>query len=399
KENTGGEGEIVIWNQAGSTTNHRYVWAPEIHEIKGKWYVFFTTSNSASNVWGIRPALIACGGDGDPFKPENWPAQATYIEAPVGDAAFNNFSLDMTYFENGGKSYVVWAHKPSTSNLRIATVDPDRPWVLTSPSTLLSVPEYTWETGGGDVINEGPAAIKIGGKVFLAYAAASVDARYCIGSLTADENADLLDAAVWEKSPYPILATEDLENQNGPGHNSFTVDEYGNPIIVYHARTPGESPGGNTTNDGGLYDPGRHARIKPVHFAADGSVVFNMTSAEELDPAYKAVKITVTVAAPSGASLYFSLDELKAGDTLTTTAYYNNTGGETVRGRLIVAFYGGRDGPCLRVVTESFTAAAGSTARVVSAVDLPDGAEAQYVKAFLWDDALTPLGEALALAP
>ncbi|MDR0670704.1 MAG: family 43 glycosylhydrolase, partial [Oscillospiraceae bacterium] len=39
KENTGGEGEIVIWNQAGSTTNHRYVWAPEIHEIKGKWYV------------------------------------------------------------------------------------------------------------------------------------------------------------------------------------------------------------------------------------------------------------------------------------------------------------------------------------------------------------------------
>jgi GH43 family beta-xylosidase len=312
KENTGGDGEIVIWNQSASSTNHKYVWAPEIHEINGKWYVFFTTSNASNNVWGIRPALIACGGDGDPFKPENWPTQATYMVAPQGDPAFNNFSLDMTYFESGGKSYVVWAHKPNTSDLRIATVNPNQPWILTSPSTLISTPEYTWESGQSDIINEGPAAILIGGKVFLAYAAASVDARYCIGSLTADENADLLDASVWEKSPYPLLATEDLENQNGPGHNSFTVDEYGNPIIVYHARTPGESPGGNTTNDGGLYDPGRHARIKPVHFAADGSVVFNMTPAEELDPGYKNVSITVKIVGGIRGELQDIYDEMLA---------------------------------------------------------------------------------------
>jgi hypothetical protein len=96
--------------------------------------------------------------------------------------------------------------------------------------------------------------------------------------------------------------------------------------------------------------------------------------------------------------LAFSLDALKAGDTLETTAHYTNASNETVRGHLIVAFYGGQDGPCLRVVTEPFTAAAGSTVRVVNTVVLPAGVETQYVKAFLWDDALTPLGEALALA-
>jgi hypothetical protein len=100
-----------------------------------------------------------------------------------------------------------------------------------------------------------------------------------------------------------------------------------------------------------------------------------------------------------GVRFDFSPDALQAGDTLETTAHYTNESGETVRGHLIVAFYGGQDGPCLRVVTEPFTAAAGSTVRVVNAVALPAGVETQYVKAFLWDDTLTPLGEARAFAP
>ena len=31
----------------------------------------------------------------------------------------------------------------------------------------------------------------------------------------------------------------------GPGHNSFTVDEYGNAVIVYHAR-PADTHAGHT---------------------------------------------------------------------------------------------------------------------------------------------------------
>lgn len=289
--------EIVIWDEQNAATNGRNIWAPEIHQIKGKWYVFFTASTSKTDVWAIRPAVIACGGDGDPFKPENWDLEAQFNVPVTGDTmAFNSFSLDMTCFESGGIYYVAWAQYVDSgySSLLIATIDPEHPWMLTSKSVKLSVPSYAWEkaTDGDGMIDEGPAVIKKDGKVYLAFSASSVNWSYCVGVITAQEGADLLDVMNWTKNPYPVLATDDLVNQNGPGHNSFTVDEFGNPVIIYHARTPGEREG---SGNGGLGDPGRHARVKPVHFAADGGLVFSMTPEEELNPRYKNVSLTVVV--------------------------------------------------------------------------------------------------------
>lgn len=58
-----------------------------------------------------------------------------------------------------------------------------------------------------------------------------------MGLLTANEGDDLLDADSWVKTNYPVLTSTDFNDEvSGPGHNSFTVDEYGNLIIVYHAR-------------------------------------------------------------------------------------------------------------------------------------------------------------------
>jgi GH43 family beta-xylosidase len=92
--------EITIWDEKDSSTNHRYIWAPEIHEINGNWYVFVTASNTASTDgnFNIRCAVIACGGDGDPYKPQNWGYDAIYSTKHSSDTgpAFKEFSLDMT---------------------------------------------------------------------------------------------------------------------------------------------------------------------------------------------------------------------------------------------------------------------------------------------------------------
>ena len=50
-----------------------------------------------------------------------------------------------------------------------------------------------------------------------------------MGMLTADENADLLDPKSWTKERCPVLCTDESKDIYGPGHNSFTVDEEGNP--------------------------------------------------------------------------------------------------------------------------------------------------------------------------
>lgn len=113
---------------------------------------------------------------------------------------------------------------------------------MSSPSTLssapvrIAVPTLAWETKGYKV-NEGPAVIKRNGRIFATFSASATDSNYCMGLLTADENADLLNAASWTKTPTPVFGTSEGSKQYGPGHNSFTVDEAGNDVLVYHARS------------------------------------------------------------------------------------------------------------------------------------------------------------------
>ena len=127
--------EINIWDEKNSDISSRFVWAPELHNINGTWYVLVTTSRNKDNVWGIRPLMIACSkGDKDPINPDCWETDGNYCMPFENDSkAFANFSLDMTYFEAGGKHYVIWAEIDGFSNLRIASIDPNEPWKMTSP--------------------------------------------------------------------------------------------------------------------------------------------------------------------------------------------------------------------------------------------------------------------------
>src|SRR5699024_6074737 len=189
---------------------------------------------------------------------------------------------------------MVWAEKPGSSNLRIAEVDPDDPTQLTSESVLLSQPDYAWERTANDSINDDAAVITSEDEGIVFFSASDVDETYSIGMLRAPIGDDLLDPATWTKTGYPLLTSEDFDGQHlGPGHNSFTTDLNGNPVIVYHARPPKEEwpPGA----DGGLNDPSRHARVKTVHFTADGSLVLNQTRTEELAEQNRTVTLTVTV--------------------------------------------------------------------------------------------------------
>ena len=45
-----------------------HIWAPEIHFIDGKWYVYFTASR-ADAIWEVRPYVLV-NDSADPFKGE-----------------------------------------------------------------------------------------------------------------------------------------------------------------------------------------------------------------------------------------------------------------------------------------------------------------------------------------
>ena len=259
--------EKVLWRKHESGPMSKHIWAPEIHYLFGKWYIYFA-GGEIDDEWEIRPYVLECQGD-DPMQDE-WIEKGKMVRAEGDEFSFEAFSLDATVFENKGRWYYIWAEKVGVgkqiSNLYIAEMK--NGYTLKTIQVLLTTPDYDWERHGFWV-NEGPGIIKHNGKIFMTYSASETGIQYCVGMLTADEDADLLDPRSWTKERYPVLATNEEKGIYGPGHNSFTKDEEGNDIIVYHARTEAEIEGNP------LYNPNRHAMLMKVTWSEDGRPVFD----------------------------------------------------------------------------------------------------------------------------
>ncbi len=258
--------ETIVWRKHESGIMSEHVWAPELHYLDGKWYIYFAAGDK-DDVWEIRPYVLECT-DEDPLT-GTW-RECGKIQAAEGDEfSFQAFSLDATVFENKDKRYLVWAEKVSVgkqiSNLYIAEME--SPVRLKTMQVLLTSPDYDWERYGFWV-NEGPFALKRDGKIYLTYSASDTGVHYCVGMLSIDENADLLDPRQWKKERYPVLKTDESLEIYGPGHNCFVEDEAGDTVMVFHARKTKELEGNP------LYVPNRHAMLLRVRWDADGRPVF-----------------------------------------------------------------------------------------------------------------------------
>jgi GH43 family beta-xylosidase len=245
----------VIWRKHDSGPMSWHVWAPELHRIDGRWFVYFAASER-DDIWKLRMYVLECQGD-DPLR-DAWVERGRIVTPEEG------FSLDATPFEHRGRHYLCWAQKskPTESNLYLARLA--NPWTLATTPVCISRPELAWERIGFHV-NEGPAVLKRHGRVFISYSASATDANYCMGLLWADEAADLLEPGSWRKSARPVFATDASAGQYGPGHNSFTTTPDGaTDLLVYHARPYREIVGDP------LNDPNRHARVQPFGWRDDG---------------------------------------------------------------------------------------------------------------------------------
>lgn len=258
--------ETAIWTKHDKGVMGNHIWAPELHYIWGKWYIYFGAGD-AEDKWRERPYVLECRST-DP-KAGPWEEKGMMQCADEDEFSFRAFSLDGTVFENKGEYYYVWAEKVGVgrmiSNLYIARME--SPWKLATVQVLLSTPDYEWERRGFWV-NEGPAVVKHNGKIFVTYSASDTGVNYCMGMLSIDEEADVLDPRMWSKKRQPVLKTDEAKGIYGPGHNSFTVDNDGDPVIVFHARTEKEITGDP------LYNPNRHAMLRNIVWGTDGEPKF-----------------------------------------------------------------------------------------------------------------------------
>lgn len=258
--------EVVIWRRPTEGKMGGHIWAPELHEIDGRWYMYFAAGNAGQrpgDVFEIRTYVLQ-GPSGDVFKGE-WSVLGQ-LETP-----WDSFNLDSTVFVHKGVRYICWAQREpgidTNSNLYLAPLK--TPTTLGAAPVRLTVPTLPWEIQGFKVA-EAPAFLARNGKVFLTYSASATDSRYCLGLLTADEDADLMSAESWTKSPEPVFVTSELTGVYGPGHNSFTVDEQGRDVLIYHGRDYKDIVGDP------LYDPNRHTRMQRLYYRPDGTPDFGI---------------------------------------------------------------------------------------------------------------------------
>jgi GH43 family beta-xylosidase len=243
---------VKIFQPPASTAYSRNLWAPELHFLDNKWYVYFAADNgaNANHRMYVLESLFA-----DPQGPYTFKGKI----APTTD----RWAIDGTVLTLGANRYFVWSGWPGTTdgqqNLYIAAMS--NPWTISGDRVLISSPTFAWERNGLP-INEGPEILQQGGNTFVIYSGSGYwTNEYALGQLKLTGTNPLL-ASSWTKTPTPVFSQN--ASTVGVGHASFTKSPDGTEDwIVYHAH-----------NTPGTFTGTRDVRAQRFTFNADGSPNF-----------------------------------------------------------------------------------------------------------------------------
>ena len=188
-----GAEEVEVWHKHETGMMSKNVWAPELHYLDGRWFLYFA-AGEAEEQWKIRPYVLECAGQ-DPLR-DTWIERGPMKAADADEFSFRAFSLDATIFESDGKRYYVWAEKVGVgkmiSNLYIAEME--SPYKLKTVQVLLTTPDYDWERVMYWV-DEGPAVLKRNGNIYLTFSSSGTritSYNVCYTKLLRYKNFDVL---------------------------------------------------------------------------------------------------------------------------------------------------------------------------------------------------------------
>lgn len=249
----------TIWYPPKHGANSLAIWAPEIHHLDGKWYIYYTATDKANDGDHNRWVFVLENESADPFK-------GTWTDK--GKINTNYSGLDGSVFEHAGVRYFVYsAYIGSESVLCISEML--NPWTISELQPELAFPKFSWEKQGGRQILEGPQFLKgPGDQMFIIYSASACwSDDYSLGMLTAKVTANPLDPNAWSRSESPVFQKSPENNVYATGHNSFFKSADGKQDwILYHANT-GADRGCGTV---------RCPRAQQFQWRADGTPDFGI---------------------------------------------------------------------------------------------------------------------------
>lgn len=192
-DNYTGKG-FVVWDEP----HERQVWAPEMHQIDGRWYIYYSFSDGQNH--SHRNYFLESDS---PFGPFN-----------RGRVGYEDiWGIDLTMAEFNENRYAIWSGWEKNGDefpqhLYIAKFqqENDGRWSTSrlGERVRIASPQYSWEKSHAP-INEGPQAYVADGVFSLLFSAnASWTMDYCTGimKLVGD---DPLNPEHWWKAPEPLM--------------------------------------------------------------------------------------------------------------------------------------------------------------------------------------------------
>lgn len=227
----------VIWTPPEGTSCSKQIWAPELHCLNNKWYMYFAADDGRNENHRM---YVVENQSPDPLS-GTWE-----FKGKVTDPS-DKWAIDGSVFVFNSQLYMIWsgweADVNGQQNIYIAKME--NPWTISGERVLISSPEYPWETFGDlnnpeDVphvsVNEGPVALSKDGRLFIVYSASGCwTDNYCLGLLRLKGN-DPAASTSWDKNPQPVFSGNPEAGVYAPGHNSFFMSPDGTEYwILYHA--------------------------------------------------------------------------------------------------------------------------------------------------------------------
>lgn len=255
------------------------LWAPEMHYIDGKWYIYYTAGrpyDEQKNYYKQRCGVLICT-DGNPSN-GNWKDGGmlytgdSYYDGIVPKAENSEYAIDLTVCKINGKLYAIWSGGSNGNDAEQALyiAEMSDPTKISSSRVKISAPVESWErVVNSTKIQEGPAALHNQGKTYIVYSTnGSWTKNYRLGWIAINDGDDPMKPASWTKSKEAVFYRCDnsgkSEGVNGVGHCSFTKSpDDSEDWIIYHAKTSSESGWGK-----------RESYAKKFTWNADGSPNF-----------------------------------------------------------------------------------------------------------------------------
>lgn len=227
----------VVWRAPATGPHSKQIWAPELHFLDGRWYIYVAASDG--NNANHRMIVLESATD-DPLGEYTLKSEL-YTGDNIDTRKKNRWAIDGTVLTHSGQRYFIWSGWEE---------ERDEQWLYAAPMSnprtvsgnrvrLCDNDDHLWERVGetpkGRGLNEGPQILQRNGRTFLLYSASgSWQTTYKTGllELTAD---DPLAPGAWRKHPKPVFAPTD--KTWGVGHGSFITSPDGTQHWhVYHAK-------------------------------------------------------------------------------------------------------------------------------------------------------------------